>query len=130
MGNMFIENKSRFNLDETVSKLIEAIGKHEWKLIHTHDLQQIMMKNGKEVLPVKVMEICAPKHAYKLLSSDNERLYSNMMPCRLSVFERSDGITYVSRMNTGQFASSLGGVVADVMTESFHEAEQIIAHVI
>ena len=130
MDNMFIENKSRFNLEETVSKLVEAVGKHEWKLIHTHDLQQIMLKNGREVLPVRVMEICAPKHAYNLLSRDDERIYSNMMPCRLSVFERSDGVTYVSRMNIGLFASSIGGVVADIMSDSFHEAEEIISHVI
>ncbi len=127
---MFIENKSKFNLDETVSKLTEAIGQSDWKLIHMHDLQQLMHKNGRQVFPAKVMEICAPSFAFKLLSKDEERVYSNMMPCRLSVYEKSDGKTYVSRMNIKKFASEMGGVIQDVMTEAFKGAEGFIDQVI
>lgn len=130
MDNMFIENKSRFNLDETVSKITEAISKSDWKLIHTHNLQQLMLNNGHEVLPAKVMEICAPQYANRILSTDEERVYSNMMPCRLSVYEKSDGKTYISRMNVEVFASSLGGVVSGVMSNAFQDAEKFIAHVI
>ena len=130
MDNMFIENKSRFNLEETVVKLTEAISKSDWKLIHTHDLQQLMINNGHKVLPAKVMAICAPQYAYKLLSADDERVYSNMMPCRLSVYEKSDGKTYVSRMNIKKFASQMEGVIKDVMSDAFQDAEKFIAQVI
>ena len=130
MNDMFIENKSRFGLDETVSRLIDAVEKSDWKLIHTHDLQQLMHKNGHEVLPAKVMEICAPSFAFKLLSKDDERVYSNMMPCRLSVYDKSDGKTYVSRMNIEQFASSMGGIIQEVMTTAFRGAEGFIDQVI
>ena len=130
MDNMFIENKSKFSLEETVTKLNEAVDQSDWKLIHMHDLQQLMHKNGHEVLPAKVMEICAPSFAFKLLSTDKERVYSNMMPCRLSVYEKSDGETYVSRMNIEQFASSMGGVIQEVMTIAFRGAEDFISQVI
>ena len=130
MDNMFIEDKSKFGLEETISKLTEAIEKSDWKLIHTHDLQQLMLKNGHDVLPAKVMEICAPALAHKILSTDKERVYSNMMPCRLSVFEKSDGKTYVSRMNMEMFASQLGGVIKDVMSGAFQGAESFVAQVI
>jgi uncharacterized protein (DUF302 family) len=130
MDNMFIENKSKYNLEETISKLNEAVSKSDWKLIHMHDLEQLMLKNGHEVLPAKVMEICAPSFAFKLLSKDEERVYSNMMPCRLSVYEKSDGKTYVSRMNIEQFASSMGGVIQEVMTIAFRGAEDFISQVI
>lgn len=130
MDNMFKEDKSRFSLDETILKLTEVISKSGWKLLYTHNLQQIMQKNGHEVLPAKVLEICAPQYAYKLLATDKERVYSNMMPCRLSVYEKSDGKTYVSRMNVEKFTSPLGGVIADVMSGAFKDAEQFIAQVI
>ena len=130
MDNMFIENKSKFNLEETVTKLTEAVGKSEWKLIHMHDLQQLMHKNGLEVLPARVMEICAPSFAFKLLSKDEERIYSNMMPCRVSVYEKGDGETYVSRMNIEQFASQMGGVVQEVMEIAFRGAESFINQVV
>ena len=53
-----------------------------------------------------------------------------MMPCRLSVYEKSDGKTYVSRMNIKKFASEMGGVIQDVMTEAFKGAEGFIDQVI
>src|SRR5690554_3371413 len=127
---MFIENRSKYSLEETISKLTEAISKSDWKVIHTHDLQQLMHKNGHEVLPANVMAICAPKYAHKLLSPDEERIYANMMPCRLSVYEKSDGKTYVSRMNIELFASQMGGVIQEVMTEAFRGAEGFINQVI
>lgn len=130
MNSMFIESKSKFNLQETVLRLTEAVAKSDWKLIHIHDLQQLMYKNGLEVLPAKVIEICAPSFAFKLLSSDEERVYSNMMPCRLSVYEKADGKTYVSRMNIELFASQMGGVVQEVMQIAFRGAEGFINQVI
>ena len=130
MDNMFIENKSKYSLEETILKLTEAVDKSDWKLIHMHDLKQLMHKNGHEVLPAKVMEICAPSFAFKLLAKDEERIYSNMMPCRLSVYEKEDGITYVSRMNIEQFASQMGGVIQEVMTIAFRGAEGFIDQVI
>ena len=130
MENMFIENKSKYNLEETVLKLNDAISKSDWKLLHTHNLQETMKKNGRDVLPAMVLEICAPQFAYKILSTDKERVYSNMMPCRLSVYDKSDGNTYISRMNIEMFASSLGGVVAEVMSDAFNDAEKFIGQVI
>ncbi|HTN68165.1 MAG TPA: DUF302 domain-containing protein [Dysgonamonadaceae bacterium] len=127
---MFIENKSKFSFEETIEKLAKAVGKSDWKMIHTHDLQQLMHKNGHEVLFAKVMEICAPLFAFKLLSEDDERIYSNMMPCRLSVYEKSDGKTYVSRMNIEQFASKMGGVIQEVISTAFKGAEGFIDQVI
>ena len=130
MDNMFIENKSKYNLEETILKLTEAVEKSDWKLIHMHDLQQLMHKNGHEVLPARVMEICAPSFAFKLLAKDEERIYSNMMPCRLSVYEKQDGEAYVSRMNIEKFASEMGGVIQEVMTIAFKDAEGFINQVI
>lgn len=130
MDNMFIENKSKYSLEETILKLTEAVEKSDWKLIHMHDLQQMMHKNGHQVLPAKVMEICAPSFAFKLLSKDDERIYSNMMPCRLSVYEKEDGKAYVSRMNIEKFASNMGGVIQEVMTIAFQGAEGFINQVI
>ena len=64
MENMFIESKSRYNFEETVSILTAAIERSDWRMIHVHNLQQLMHDNGRDVLPVKVMEVCAPSFAY------------------------------------------------------------------
>jgi len=106
------------------------ISESEWKVIYVHDLQETMRKNGKEVIPVKVIELCKPAYAYRLLSDDDLRIYSNMMPCRISVYEKADGNTYVSRMNSAMLASQIGGVVQEVMSGSYREAEEIIGKII
>ena len=92
---MFIESESRLGFDETIKVLDESIAISGWKVLIIHDLQTSMKKTGKEVLPVKVFEVCNPKHSYRLLSLDDKRIYSSLMPCRFSVYEKADGKVYV-----------------------------------
>ena len=125
-NEMFMESASKFGFDETVSKLSEVAAAKGWKVLITHNLQESLKKNGYEVLPVSVMEICNPKHSARLLELDNERIYSNMMPCRISVYEKSDGKTYVSRMNSGMLAGQIGGIVEEVMTAATDDMEEMI----
>lgn len=127
---MFFENRSRYNFDETLKQLTELVVENEWKVIHVHDLHETMRKNGKEVLPVKVVEICKPDYAYRLLSDDSLRIYSNMMPCRVSVYMKTDGITYISRMNSAMFASQIGGVMLEVMGKAFDDVEHMIKKIV
>ncbi|MDD4777755.1 MAG: DUF302 domain-containing protein [Fermentimonas sp.] len=129
MEQMFYENSSKYSFDETVAKLSEIIAEGGWRVIQVLDLQEIMKKNGKEVLPVKVIELCKPDYAYRMLSDDGLRLYSNMLPCRISVYEKSDGSTYVSRMNAGMLSAQIGGVAQEVMTKAFTDTEEFIKKV-
>jgi len=129
MEPMFFESKSKYGFDETVQTLSDVVSGSGWKVIHLHDLQETMRKNGKQVYPVTVMEICNPELAYRLLSEDDQRIYSNMMPCRISVYEKEDGSTYVSRINAALMASQIGGVVHEVMSDAFEGAEKFIEKV-
>ena len=130
-NNMFIESKSKHGFEETVEKIKEAVVNANWRVMHTHNLQETMKKNGyDDVLPTVVLEVCNPILAHSLLSDASSRIYSNMLPCRLSVYKQADGNTYVSRMNIKLFASQIGGNVAEVMTSAFEGAEGIIGTVI
>lgn len=127
MNQMFFESKSQWKFDETVNRLADIIAANGWKLTYTHDLQATMKKNGFDVASVKVLELCNPKYAHKLLSDDQLRIYSNMMPCRISVYEKEDGNTYISRMNSPMLAAQIGGVVQEVMADAYNDAEKFIA---
>jgi len=126
MEAMFFENRSRYGFDETINRLSEIVPENGWKVIQILDLQETMRKNGKEVLPVKVIELCKPDYAYRLLSDDALRIYANMMPCRISIYQKTDGQTYVSRMNSEMLAAQIGGVVQEVMSGAFTDAEDFI----
>ncbi|MBI5401826.1 MAG: DUF302 domain-containing protein [Ignavibacteriae bacterium] len=127
---MFIESESKFGFDETVRILSETILNGGWKISIVHDLKESMKKADKDVLPVKVFELCNPKHSYKLLSKDDERIYSSLMPCRFSVYEKSDGKVYVSRMNSIMLSKQIGGLVEEVMTDAGNDTETFLKSVI
>ena len=123
---MFIENESIYGFNDTVEKLSESIVSNGWKVTHVHDLHETLKKNNFDVLPVKVLEVCRPDYSVKILRNDSERIYSSLMPCRLSVYETSDGKTKISRMNSGVLASQIGGVVEEVMSLAFNDIEKIL----
>lgn len=130
MENLFLEVQSKYNFDQTVQKLTETILSAGWKVTHVHDLQETMRKNQFDVLPVKVMELCKPGYSVQLLKGDAERLYSSMMPCRISVYDKSDGNTYVSLMNSGIVAAQIGGIVEHVMTDAFNDSQTFIQSIL
>ncbi|THB66900.1 MAG: DUF302 domain-containing protein [Spirochaetaceae bacterium] len=122
---MMVERESSYDFETSVAMLEESIAANGWKLPTVHDLQGTMARYGYDVLGVKVFEICHPDHAEKILSQDDERIVSSMMPCRISIYEKSDGKTYVSTMNTGLIGKLFGGLIAEVMGVASAESEQI-----
>lgn len=123
---MILENQSLFSFEATVIKLNTIIIDSGWKLPAVHDLQSTIKNFGKEILPIKVFEICHPKHSSRLLELDNERIVSTFMPCRISVYEKSDGKAYISRLDGAKLSALFGGLVEEVMTEANSEMEAMI----
>ena len=124
--SLMIESRSRFGFDETVDMLSKTILAKGWKIPVTHDLQETMMRNGKDVLPVKVIELCNPDLAFRILSRDDSRDVSPMLPCRIAVYEKADGNTYVARMNAPAFAGMIGGDAGNTISEAFRLAEEFV----
>lgn len=97
-----------------------------WKLPALHDLQLTLKNFGKEVHPVKVFEICHPGLSSKILEKSDERIASVMMPCRISVYMKHNGKTFVSLINTAGFAQNTGHLIHEVMMQASAGAEQIV----
>jgi uncharacterized protein (DUF302 family) len=129
---MIMEDESKFgDFDQTVAAFEESVKVHGWKMPAVHDLQKTMKKLGKsEVKAVKVFELCHPDHAHKILEKDDERVVTSLMPCRVAIYERTDGKVYVSRMNSGLMASFMDGVIPEVMSDASAENEEILKPII
>lgn len=119
---MFIEVQSRLDFEQTVATLTEKIEAAKWKVLVVHNLQQSVNNHGYNVLPVKILELCNPHYSSQILSRDSERIYSNLMPCRIAVYEKEDGLTYLSLMNSGELAAQIGGIVEEVMSTAFNDS--------
>jgi uncharacterized protein (DUF302 family) len=129
--NRFInEYKSRYSFDKTVELLVSEAERKEWKIPALHDLQQNLAKSGKNVKPVKVIEICKPRYSGQMLELNHERIMSVMMPCRISVYEKDDGSAYVGLINAGEMTEGFPRNIAEVMKAASDETEEIVKTVV
>lgn len=127
---MFKEDPVRDDFASTVTRVEEAVIAKGWKVPYVHDLQATLKKFGKDVKAVKVFEICHPDHSYEILSRNEERIVSNLMPCRIAVFEKQDGSVWISRMNSGVVARPMSRVIRTTMSAAAEDVEEIIAEVL
>lgn len=127
---LFIESESKYNFEETASLISSGTTENGWAMPHQYDLQATMKKHGFEVRPVTVFSVCSPVLANQILGSNNDQVVSAMMPCRISIYQKNDGKTYISRMNAGLFSKLMGGKTKKVMTEAGAGSEQILKQII
>ena len=127
---LFKESRNQADFSSTVAKVEEVVVAKGWKVPHVHDLQAILKKFGKDVRSVKVFEICHPDHSYNILSRDDEKIVSNLMPCRIAVYEKLDESVWISRMNAGVVAKPMSKVIRKTMSAAARDVEEIIAEVL
>jgi len=125
-NQFIIEETSLYDFNNTVEKLVAEAERREWKVPFVHDLQQSLAKSGKTVNPVKVIEICKPEYSGKMLELNDERIISVMMPCRISVYEKEDGKTYIALVNAGGMASGMPDNIASVLKAAADESAEIV----
>lgn len=127
---MMLENESRYDFETTLTTVEQSAKAAGWSIPTVHDLQKSMEKAGKEVNKVKVFALCNPEHAVKILAGDEERIYSNMMPCRVSVYTKSDGKTYISRLNIPGMSKGMPTNVKAAMKGAYRDMEEILSGII
>lgn len=127
---LMLEGKSPHGFEQTVELFEQKVKESGWSVLATTDMQAIVAKHGQDVLPIKIFELCSSKYSAVVLKLDDERIVSPLMPCRVSIYEKSDGKTYIARMNSGRMAKPFGGVINDVMKSAASETENAIAAVL
>jgi len=124
---MMHEQASPYDFETTAHRFETAVDETTgWKILGEYDLQAKMETHGYQVDRAAVYEICAPEYASNILSGDDERIVTPMMPCRVSVYEKSDGTTYVGRMNADLFSRVFGGTIRRTMSKAYRDSEGII----
>lgn len=127
---MFLVSESKYDFEKTVQAINDSTPANNWKMPHTYDLQQIMTSNGFTVRPVKVFSLCRPDIAVRILGNDQFRVFSVLMPCRISVYEKADGKTYISRINPAIFQRVMGGRAGSIMGEAGEGIEQVLKSIV
>lgn len=127
---MMLEDESKYDFDTTITRFEEELEAGGWSVLEIHDMQAVLDGHGHDVDAIKIYELCSSEYSAEILVLDDERIVSPLMPCRVSIYEKSDGNTYISRMNSSLFARPFGGVINDVMQIAAEETEVIIDELI
>ncbi|ABK43293.1 conserved hypothetical protein [Magnetococcus marinus MC-1] len=122
---MLKEHASPLSVDETVAKISSNALALGWVVAGVKPLHKSVAKHGGGNLPpVMLVNLCQANHAYNILKDDENKIVSVMMPCTISVYQKSDGKTYVGVMNAGLLGTLFGGNVATVMGGEVAEQQQ------
>jgi uncharacterized protein (DUF302 family) len=129
MPQMLLEVPSALGFEETLERL-EANAKglgwkvpQKWKVNFQRNLKKV---TGTDIGPNKVLKMCEPHAAAKLLVKDEYKMLTAMMPCTIAVYNKSDGKTYISMMNLELMGKMYGGDVADMALELAPQMAQML----
>ncbi|MBS3965803.1 MAG: DUF302 domain-containing protein [Truepera sp.] len=125
--DMFLENQSPGNLVRTVEVFQEEVRAAGWSMLHVHNISGILSARGFTLDPVLIFEPCSGRFTAALMGNDETRYVASMIPCRVAIYQTSDGRVIISRMNIAMFAAMMEPRVAEVMLSANEEMEAIIA---
>ncbi|MGV6808630.1 MAG: DUF302 domain-containing protein [bacterium] len=122
---MLKEHLSPYGVDETVAKIKQNAEAKGWVSPSVSSIHKSIKKHGVgDLPPVQLVNLCEPHHAYNILKSDENKIVSVMMPCTVSVYEKSDGKTYIGTMNTDLLGRMFGGDIAEIMGQQVSKDQQ------
>lgn len=130
INNFIIEKKSKYDFETTVETINQSAIETSWKVSAIHDMQANMANAGKDVLPAKVLELCKPSISYNILNSDSDRLITALMPCRISIYKKHDGSTYISMFDPNPMKDLLSINAASSMTAAFADIEILLSKIV
>jgi len=126
-GLMIQVHASKFGFDETVATIEKSYKDANWKVPKVYDIQQTLKGSGyTDMTALKILSVCQPDDAYKILKSDANKKVTAVMPCRIGVYEAADGNTYIATMNIGLMGKMFGGTIAEVMGDVAKKEQQIM----
>lgn len=128
-GLMLKEIPSPYSVNETVEKISANAKAAGWVVAGVKQLHKAVKKHGGgDIRPVNLIDLCEAHHAFKILKDDENKKLSVFMPCTISVYEKSDGKTYVGTMNAELLGKMFGGTIAHVMgVEVAAQQKQFVA---
>ena len=123
---MYYVVETEKSFDQATADLDAAVSRHGFGDLHIHDLGSTLRSKGVAFNEqCKIFEICNPKQAAKVLSTD---MRLNMaLPCRISVFTEG-GKTRIGMIRPAEMLSSLSQdpVLSKVAEEVEAKTTQII----
>lgn len=130
MNDQLLSFRSNKDIETVAEDLQNAVVRHKFGVMGTHDLKETMAKKGVEFSrECRIFEVCNPHQAKKILEADME--ISTALPCRISVYAEGAETVLVTIRPTamlGMFAAPGADATAieveETMTAIMKEAAE------
>ena len=128
---MLTVKKSNYDFEETFSRIEDSIIAHDWDIQRIYDMQECMESYGYEnIKNISIFSLCKPENVAEILNDDKNKKVTAIMPCRMGVYEDSNGEVYVSRLNIALMSKMFGGVIEEVMSGVAKDEADILEGII
>lgn len=123
---MFLQTESPKSLSETIKVFREEVAAGGWSILNVTNMAGILSERGYTISPVLIFDVCSGKYSASILSKDENRFVTPLMPCRISIYQTSQGKVIIARLNAKSMAPMFSPDLADTMTKSGEDVEVII----
>ena len=127
-NSLICEYRSNYTFPETVKKVVEYAKSNEnnWKV----RASVCALPKPSDGTNIAALKLCQGEYASEIVNDENSRRVSAMIPCMFAVYEKSDGKTYISRLNLSLLGSLLGGKTARVFNSKIvPDQEEILKNI-
>jgi uncharacterized protein (DUF302 family) len=114
---------SAMPFDRAVEAVLEGAKRQGFGVLHVHDVQATLAAKGFVRGPLKIIEVCHPRHAYDVLACDPK--ISLMLPCPISVYEEG-GTVRVSALRPKLMGAFYPGAGIEATAEAVDAAVRAI----
>ena len=116
-------------MEKDFVEVADAIGpvaqKYGWQVSYNQCGTPRLINNQ----PVEVYRMCKTPYAQDLLTEENDRKISCILPCSIAIYRKSDGSTYISKLNMPLVTQLLGGTSVGIFYEKIApEQNAIMSH--
>ncbi|WP_290638089.1 DUF302 domain-containing protein [Aquisalimonas sp.] len=117
---------SPMSFPDTVEAFEAQAKEAGWSVLNKNYMSGVLSERGFTLDPVVIIDVCSGEYSARILEEDEFRPVSAFMPCRVSIYQDSQGDVFISRMNVSAFLPMMPDEVAEVMELSSNEVEAII----
>lgn len=117
---------SPMSFPDTVEAFEREAAEAGWSILHRNNMAGVLSERGFTIDPVLILDVCSGRYSAQILEEDAFRPVSAFMPCRVSIYQDSEGDVFISRMNVPAFLPMMPEGIAEVMEQSSNEIEAII----
>lgn len=120
--NLIREIPIREDFSHVISALEPAARKLDWQ-VSANPCGIPRLINGQ---PIEIFRLCKREYAVSLLMEESDRKIACLLPCAVSVYQKADGVTYLSRLNMPLVTQLLGGTSVAIVRDKIQPEQNAV----